>query len=92
MEFIHRAKKSLGQNFLKNEGVLIKIIDASELTHSDVVLEIGPGLGALTEKMLPIAQKVIAIEKDNDLFATLTNKFAENNNFHLQNKACSPYC
>lgn len=85
MEITHRAKKSLGQNFLKNEGVLNKIIDAAELTRSDVVLEIGPGLGALTEKLLISSKQVIAIEKDNSLFAVLGPKFSEFGNLTLLN-------
>jgi len=57
-------KKSLGQNFLKDEEVLDKIILAGELSDSDNVLEIGPGAGALTKKLLEKVGKVVAIEKD----------------------------
>ncbi len=49
---IHRAKKSLGQNFLKSQLALRKIVEAGELSREDVVLEIGPGKGALTEQLL----------------------------------------
>ena len=45
----HRAKKSLGQNFLKSQSALNKIVEAGELKPDDMVLEIGPGKGALTE-------------------------------------------
>lgn len=72
----HKAKKSLGQNFLKSQAALAQIIAAGELTTGDTVLEVGPGKGALTEKLLSHAGKVIAIEKDNDLFAFLSEKFA----------------
>jgi 16S rRNA (adenine1518-N6/adenine1519-N6)-dimethyltransferase len=82
----HFAKKSLGQNFLKNEAILNKIIEAANLTTQDVVLEIGPGLGALTEKLIPNCKKVVAIEKDDSLFETLSSKFATESNFNLQNK------
>ncbi len=82
---IHRAKKSLGQNFLKSEAILDKIIAASELTNTDTVLEIGPGLGALTEKLLATSKKVIAVEKDDSLFETLTTKFVEFSNLTLIN-------
>jgi 16S rRNA (adenine1518-N6/adenine1519-N6)-dimethyltransferase len=46
-----RAKKSLGQNFLINPGVLDKIVTAAELDKNDTVIEIGPGTGILTEKL-----------------------------------------
>ena len=79
-----RAKKSLGQNFLKSEMALRKIAQAGEIKQSDVILEIGPGKGALTEKLLekfhPAQKlagqgKVIAIEKDPELVSFLKNKF-----------------
>ncbi len=74
---IHKAKKSLGQNFLKSNLALNKIIEAGEIVKDDVVLEIGPGKGALTEKLLEKAGLVIAVEKDNELFEFLKNKFSE---------------
>jgi len=72
---IHRAKKSLGQNFLKSEVALNKMCEAGEVDEQDIVLEIGPGKGALTEKLLEKAKKVLAIEKDNELFEFLKEKF-----------------
>lgn len=78
MTYKHRAKKSLGQNFLKSGAILGKIVLGAELEPSDIVLEIGPGKGALTEKLLEKAQKVIAVEKDDALFAFLEEKFAKN--------------
>ncbi len=57
-------KKSLGQNFLKDESILNKIISAGELSKKDNVLEIGPGEGALTKRLLEIVARVVAIEKD----------------------------
>lgn len=71
----HKPKKSLGQNFLKSNVALSQIISAGEVTDKDTILEIGPGKGALTEKLLEKAKKVIAIEKDNDLFLFLKEKF-----------------
>jgi 16S rRNA (adenine1518-N6/adenine1519-N6)-dimethyltransferase len=59
-----RAKKSLGQNFLKSNSVLEKIIQAGEISEDDLVLEIGPGKGALTEKILEKTRSAIAVEKD----------------------------
>lgn len=70
-----RAKKSLGQNFLKSEKILQKIVEAGEIKNSDVILEIGPGRGALTEKLLEKAKTVVAVEKDYELVNFLTEKF-----------------
>ncbi len=72
---IYKAKKALGQNFLKSVLALQQIIKAGEITKNDTILEIGPGKGVLTEKLLENAGKVIAIEKDNDLFEFLQVKF-----------------
>ncbi len=71
----HRAKKSLGQNFLKSAKALADIISAGEINKNDIILEIGPGKGALTEKLLEHAGKVIAIEKDTDLVIHLKEQF-----------------
>ncbi len=71
-----KAKKSLGQNFLKSEIALKKIIEAGEIKKTDVILEIGPGKGALTEKLLEKSNFVVAIEKDRELFEFLKEKFA----------------
>lgn len=68
-------KKSLGQNFLNNNRIVNRIIDASIITKNDVVLEIGPGLGIITEKLLTLAKTVVAVEKDVNLITILTNKF-----------------
>lgn len=71
-----KAKKSLGQNFLKSEPALNTIVETGEITEDDVVLEIGPGMGALTEKILETGAKVIAVEKDIDLIPVLKEKFS----------------
>lgn len=71
----HKAKKSLGQNFLKSIPALNAIISSGEIKEDDIVLEIGPGKGALTEKLLEKSGKVIAIEKDKDLLEILSEKF-----------------
>lgn len=70
-----RAKKSLGQNFLRSESALKAMVDASEPKVGDIVLEIGPGEGALTQKLLSLATKVISIEKDARLIPFLNQKF-----------------
>lgn len=72
---IHKAKKSLGQNFLKSTLALKKIIEAGEITKEDTILEIGPGKGVLTSKLLEKSGKVIAVEKDSELFEFLKIKF-----------------
>jgi len=74
---IHKAKKSLGQNFLKSVPALNMMCTVSDLNKDDIVLEIGPGKGALTKKLLEKAGKIIAIEKDFELFSYLQEKFSE---------------
>lgn len=69
-------KKSLGQNFLTSDRVITRIIDAAHLTKKDTVLEIGPGLGAITQKLLSTAGTVVAVEKDTNLFEILSEKFS----------------
>jgi len=81
-----KAKKSLGQNFLKSKTALFAMIKAGEITSKDIVLEIGPGQGALTEKILETGAKVIAVEKDYRLIEVLNEKFekeAKNGQFAL---------
>ncbi len=73
---IHKPKKSLGQNFLKSEPALNMMCETGEIKHGDIILEIGPGKGALTKKLLHEATKVLAVEKDYDLFLLLKEKFA----------------
>lgn len=70
-----RAKKALGQNFLKSEIALNKMVEAGEIKKGDVILEIGPGRGALTKKLLEKSRLVIAVEKDRALFEFLKTKF-----------------
>lgn len=68
--------KSLGQNFLHEEKVIAKIAAAAELTKADKALEIGPGLGPLTELLVAQAGEVMAIEMDARLVELLRNRFA----------------
>jgi 16S rRNA (adenine1518-N6/adenine1519-N6)-dimethyltransferase len=68
--------RSLGQNFLHDGNQLRRIVDAAELTERDKVLEIGPGLGPLTELLLAHAGRVLAVEKDARLVAVLHERFA----------------
>jgi len=77
--------KKLGQNFLTNRGVIEKIIGSAELKPEDVVLEIGPGLGALTEKLAEKAKRVIAVEKDTRLADILKERFKDASNIEIIN-------
>lgn len=70
-----RAKKSLGQNFLTSQSAVSKIVDMADPSGNDIILEIGPGKGILTEKLLALAGKVVAVEKDDNLFEFLKEKF-----------------
>lgn len=63
----HRAKKSFGQNFLRDRNVIAEILAAADLSPDDRVLEIGPGLGALTDGLLHAAGEVMIMEVDRDL-------------------------
>ena len=65
------AKKSLGQHFLIDEDILEKIVEASNLTKDDTVLEIGPGLGVLTKELAKRVKKVIAVEIDAEIVKIL---------------------
>lgn len=80
------ANKSLGQNFLINENVVNSIVDSSDISKSDLVIEIGPGLGTLTESLLENAGKVIAIELDNRMIKILNERFFMYNNFEVINE------
>lgn len=76
----------LGQNFLKNEEVVKRIINSAHLTAEDLVLEIGPGKGILTEELAKVCKKVIAVELDEKLVEFLGNKFKDNKNVEIVEK------
>ncbi len=75
--------KSLGQNFLHDGNQLRRIVEAAELTGADKVLEIGPGMGPLTEMLLEKAGEVLAIEKDVRLVEVMRERY--NSKFKIQN-------
>jgi 16S rRNA (adenine1518-N6/adenine1519-N6)-dimethyltransferase len=80
----HRARKRFGQHWLRDEGVLNRILAAAELTAADTVLEVGPGRGALTERLLASsASAVRAVELDRDLVAGLRQRFGGDPRFSL---------
>lgn len=76
-------QKKFGQNFLIDSHVLDKIIEAAQITEEDVVLEIGPGIGCVTQALLERAKKVISVEIDDKLIPILTEQFKQYNNFKL---------
>lgn len=67
------AKKKLGQNFLTDLNILHGIVDTAEITNDDFVLEIGPGIGSLTEQLARAAKKVVALEIDSQMVAVLSD-------------------
>ncbi|NLN17068.1 MAG: 16S rRNA (adenine(1518)-N(6)/adenine(1519)-N(6))-dimethyltransferase RsmA [Firmicutes bacterium] len=69
-----QPKKSLGQNFLIDRNIRDKIVDAAAITGDDVVLEIGPGVGTLTEELARRASRVIAVELDGALVQVLRDR------------------
>ena len=71
----HQARKRFGQNFLVSPGVIRKIIDAVAPRAGDTVVEIGPGLGALTEPLLACLDHLHVVEIDRDLIARLRERF-----------------
>jgi len=80
------ARKSLGQHFLIDEEVLKLITSAAELTPSDVIMEIGPGLGVLTRELARQAGWVVTVELDSKLAAILGQTLASLNNVTIVNK------
>ena len=71
-----KPKKSLGQNFLTDKKIAESIALSGDISKKDIVLEVGPGKGILTEFLIKYAKKVIAVEKDRELFLFLSEKFA----------------
>ena len=78
-----RPRKQFAQHWLKSEKALNEIIQASQLQSTDSVLEIGPGTGILTRRLLPLVQSLVAVEIDRDLCKVLTKEFGRKENFLL---------
>ena len=78
--------KKLGQNFLIDKSVVKKVIKAAEFHSKDIVLEIGPGIGALTKEIAKKADKVIAVEKDPKMVEILKETLKDFKNIELVNK------
>ncbi len=79
----HDAKKKYGQNFLEDKELLDKIIESSQLSKDIDVIEIGPGLGFLTQALVENSKTVVAFEIDNDLIPILNQKFGMKETFKL---------
>ncbi len=69
-----KAKKSFGQNFLTNEAVIDRMLEVANIQPGEAIVEVGPGLGVLTEKLIKVSNKVIAVELDRDLAGYLRDK------------------
>lgn len=76
-------KKSLGQNFLADRNVVLKMIEASGLKRIDSVLEIGPGMGSLTAELAKTAKTVTAVELDHKMVDLLAETFADSPNVKI---------
>jgi len=82
---IHKPRKNLGQNFLNDPNIINKIINVCALQKEETVLEIGPGLGALTQKIAPAVRCFYAVEKDKHLYDYLSkNILKKNTTFYHQ--------
>lgn len=79
----HHPKKSLGQNFLVDEGVVERIVRAVAPRAGETIVEIGPGRGALTSRLMEKAARLIAVEFDRDLVPLLRERFGQRENFQL---------
>lgn len=78
-----QARKQFGQHWLKSEAALAQIVAAATLSPTDRLLEIGPGTGILTRKLLPLVASLVAVEIDRDLCPLLLKQFAGAKNFLL---------
>ncbi|WP_293090353.1 16S rRNA (adenine(1518)-N(6)/adenine(1519)-N(6))-dimethyltransferase RsmA [Okeania sp. SIO3B5] len=78
-----QPRKRFAQHWLRSEKALNKIVQAAELSDSDRILEIGPGTGILTHRLLPLAASVVAVEIDRDLCQKLVKKIGRVENFLL---------
>lgn len=81
-----QANKSLGQNFLVNDNVIDEIIRGSNIDKQDLIIEIGPGLGVLTNRLLQESNNVVAVELDKRMVNILKDRFAQNINDQAESK------
>ncbi len=81
-----RHSRSLGQNFLTDKNIRDRIIEASDISSEDLVIEIGPGMGVLTQEAAERAGKVVAIEIDRSLIPVLEHTLSEYSNIEIINE------
>ena len=81
-----RANKDLGQNFLIDDNVVQKIIDSANIDENDLIIEIGPGLGVLTNRLLSKCNYVVAIELDKKMVNIISDRFRGENNLEIINE------
>ncbi|RCX18297.1 dimethyladenosine transferase [Anaerobacterium chartisolvens] len=80
-----RLTKALGQNFLNDEGIVNRIVDAADVGKEDVVIEIGPGIGSMTHELCKRAGEVFAVEIDARLIPVLAQNLKGFSNLHIIN-------
>lgn len=85
-KFNIRANKRYGQNFLIDDNVLENIVNTPNITKEDLIIEIGPGLGNLTEYLLDKAGYVLLVEIDSNMIKVLEERFADKTNYTLLNE------
>ncbi len=85
-KFNIRANKRYGQNFLVDNDILENIVEVSDITNKDLVIEIGPGLGNLTEYILERAGYTLLVEIDNKMIDVLNDRFKNKSNYTLINQ------
>ncbi len=81
-----RANKDLGQNFLIDNNVVQNIIESANINKNDLIIEIGPGLGVLTSRLINKSNNVIAIELDKKMVNIITDRFRDKNNLEIINE------
>lgn len=77
------AKKKYGQNFIIDPNIITKIVSNANIDNHTTVIEVGPGIGALSQGLCEVAKKVLAFEIDEDMVNVLKNEFKEIDNFYL---------
>lgn len=81
-----RLSKSLGQNFLTDKSIIDRIIEGSQITENDLVIEIGPGVGVITREAAAAAAKVVAVEIDSSLIPILEETLGDLDNVEVINR------
>lgn len=81
-----KANKRFGQNFLIDDNILNNIVEVSDIKENDLIIEIGPGLGNLTQYLLKKARHVLLVEIDDKMIEILNDRFSNYNNYTLLNK------